>query len=99
MWVLYSANTNALQVKLMFVLNSGWRDSPGSTILLTILSVYHILTLDKAFDWILNFSSEVEMIWKAKWNLVKVLYLITRYLPLAIIPLDLFCELDVSPLY
>ncbi|KAF7759880.1 hypothetical protein Agabi119p4_11575 [Agaricus bisporus var. burnettii] len=41
------------------------------------------------FDWILTFSSEVELIWKVKWNAIKVLYLITRYFPLAFIPLDL----------
>ncbi|XP_006457551.1 hypothetical protein AGABI2DRAFT_181715 [Agaricus bisporus var. bisporus H97] len=41
------------------------------------------------FDWILNFTSEVESIWNTKWNVIKVLYLTTRYVPLAFIPLDL----------
>ncbi|KAF7776839.1 hypothetical protein Agabi119p4_5232 [Agaricus bisporus var. burnettii] len=64
------------QLQVQTVTNIQYAELAGATLL--------------AFDWILNFSSEVEMIWKAKWNLVKVLYLITRYLPLAIIPLDLF---------
>ncbi|KAF7776840.1 hypothetical protein Agabi119p4_5233 [Agaricus bisporus var. burnettii] len=52
--------------------------------------MYRILMLDKIFDWFLNFTLEVESIWKAKWNVIKVVYLIARYLPLAFIPLDLF---------
>ncbi|KAF7759878.1 hypothetical protein Agabi119p4_11573 [Agaricus bisporus var. burnettii] len=68
----------------VFYYSTGMRDEPG-------LYPCHIVasTTLMVFDWILTFSSEVEFIWKAKWNIIKVLYLITRYLPLAFIPLDL----------
>ncbi|KAF8631118.1 hypothetical protein AX17_005163 [Amanita inopinata Kibby_2008] len=33
------------------------------------------------FDYLLTLDAEVNLIWKAPWNLVKVLYLIMRYMP------------------
>ncbi|TFK33424.1 hypothetical protein BDQ12DRAFT_715821 [Crucibulum laeve] len=33
------------------------------------------------FDWCLTFELECSLIWSAKWNIVKALFLITRYLP------------------
>ncbi|KAF9441183.1 hypothetical protein P691DRAFT_715303 [Macrolepiota fuliginosa MF-IS2] len=33
-----------------------------------------------SYDWILDFSSEVILVWKPKWSLITVLYMITRYM-------------------
>ncbi|KAF8907223.1 hypothetical protein CPB85DRAFT_1312162 [Mucidula mucida] len=33
------------------------------------------------FDYLLTLSEEIEFIWHAKWNIIKILYLLTRYLP------------------
>ncbi|XP_006460424.1 hypothetical protein AGABI2DRAFT_68163, partial [Agaricus bisporus var. bisporus H97] len=33
------------------------------------------------FDYILTVHHEIEYIWESKWNLVKILFLLTRYLP------------------
>ncbi|EKM75067.1 hypothetical protein AGABI1DRAFT_132605 [Agaricus bisporus var. burnettii JB137-S8] len=57
--------------------------------LMRYVKLKSVLNIDKIFDWILNFTSEVESIWKTKWNVIKILYLTTRYVPLAFIPLDL----------
>lgn len=34
-----------------------------------------------AFDWLLMLDLEYSLVWKAKWNLTKVVYLLARYLP------------------
>ncbi|KAF9448157.1 hypothetical protein P691DRAFT_801270 [Macrolepiota fuliginosa MF-IS2] len=34
-----------------------------------------------ALDWLLTFELEVSLIWKARWNTSKILYLLARYLP------------------
>jgi len=34
-----------------------------------------------AFDWLMMLDLEYALIWKAKWNATKVLYLLARYLP------------------
>lgn len=34
-----------------------------------------------AFDWLLTFGLEYTLVWKAKWNITKILYLLARYLP------------------
>ncbi|PPR07339.1 hypothetical protein CVT26_013655 [Gymnopilus dilepis] len=33
------------------------------------------------WDWLLTLRMEVELVWKSKWNFMKVLYLAQRYLP------------------
>jgi len=33
------------------------------------------------WDYILTFGMEVDLIWKSKWNFMKALYLLQRYLP------------------
>ena len=33
------------------------------------------------WDYILTFEMEVDLVWKARWNFVKGLYLFQRYLP------------------
>ncbi|XP_006460533.1 hypothetical protein AGABI2DRAFT_117476 [Agaricus bisporus var. bisporus H97] len=38
------------------------------------------------FDWLLTFDSEVKLIWNAQGAKMKILYLFTRYLPLAYSP-------------
>lgn len=32
------------------------------------------------YDWLLTLGMEVELIWRSKWNYIKVLYLFQRYL-------------------
>ncbi|KAI0683577.1 hypothetical protein BC835DRAFT_1524212 [Cytidiella melzeri] len=41
------------------------------------------------FDWVLLFSDEVKHVWKSRWSFIKVLYLWTRYSPVADIILGL----------
>lgn len=38
-------------------------------------------TFLQSFDYILTVHHEIEYIWESKWNLVKILFLLTRYLP------------------
>lgn len=33
------------------------------------------------WDWMLTMRMEVDLVWKSKWNFMKVLYLLQRYLP------------------
>ncbi|KAF9033055.1 hypothetical protein BDZ89DRAFT_947948, partial [Hymenopellis radicata] len=33
------------------------------------------------YDYLLTLDQEVELVWRAKWNVTKILYLATRYLP------------------
>ena len=37
----------------------------------------------KIYDWVLTLPHEVDYIWRARWNLSKALYLLTRYTPFA----------------
>ena len=42
-------------------------------------SLLPCLTMVRRRDWLVCLSQEWTIIWKAKWSLVKVLYLIARY--------------------
>ncbi|TCD65519.1 hypothetical protein EIP91_002527 [Steccherinum ochraceum] len=42
------------------------------------------------YDFFLTFDSEVELMWPSPWNTVKVLYVLTRYLPLVDVSLLLY---------
>ncbi|XP_006460453.1 hypothetical protein AGABI2DRAFT_117399 [Agaricus bisporus var. bisporus H97] len=53
------------------------------------LSGFIIVLLRQYFDWILTFDSEVRLIWSVEGVKMKVLYSLTRYLPLAYFPLFL----------
>ncbi|THU96295.1 hypothetical protein K435DRAFT_664735 [Dendrothele bispora CBS 962.96] len=44
------------------------------------------------YDYFLTIDREIELIWFSDWNLVKVLYLIQRYLPFV----DFLCHLDLE---
>lgn len=35
----------------------------------------------QAFDWLLTLEMEISLVWTSKWNVTKVLYFLTRYLP------------------
>ncbi|KAJ3481664.1 hypothetical protein NLI96_g7505 [Meripilus lineatus] len=48
------------------------------------------------WDYLLTIHLEVDYMWPAKWTIVKVLFMSTRYLPLVDLPLALF--LDTHPL-
>ncbi|KAG2364204.1 hypothetical protein BDR07DRAFT_1402285 [Suillus spraguei] len=32
------------------------------------------------YDWVLTLAQEIELIWKQRWSLMTVLYLMTRYI-------------------
>ncbi|KAH6899447.1 hypothetical protein BKA70DRAFT_1313493 [Coprinopsis sp. MPI-PUGE-AT-0042] len=58
------------------------RATNASTVAAVILMVY---------DYLLTLPDEVELIWRSKWTAVKVLFLLTRYLPfLELFPLASF---------
>ncbi|EKM75955.1 hypothetical protein AGABI1DRAFT_109057 [Agaricus bisporus var. burnettii JB137-S8] len=42
------------------------------------------------FDWLLTLDAEIKLVWNAKGSKMKVLYLLTRYLPLVYSPLLLY---------
>lgn len=50
----------------------------------------HIALIDKTvasvalyfYDWMLTLEMEVDFIWPAPWNLLKIAYLVQRYLPM-----------------
>ncbi|KAF9024514.1 hypothetical protein BDZ89DRAFT_120100 [Hymenopellis radicata] len=44
------------------------------------------------FDYLLTLSDEVELIWHAKWNITKILYLLTRYLPFVVIAVAMWFQ-------
>lgn len=35
------------------------------------------------YDWVLTIHLEVKHVWLANWNYTKILFLLTRYLPIA----------------
>lgn len=37
-----------------------------------------MLTLQQTYDYLLTFKDEVRLVWKARWSLMKVLFLSTR---------------------
>ncbi|TCD65534.1 hypothetical protein EIP91_002543 [Steccherinum ochraceum] len=57
---------------------------PTGTIALATLFVY---------DFILTFDSEVELMWPSQWSTVKVLYLLTRYLPFVDVSFLLYLQI------
>ncbi|KAG2014256.1 hypothetical protein CC2G_011091 [Coprinopsis cinerea AmutBmut pab1-1] len=47
------------------------------------------------YDYLLTFDLEIEFVWKSRWNAVKVLFLLTRYLPfLELLPLINYVFMD-----
>jgi len=53
-----------------------WRNSRTLLILAIVASSAMFI-----WDYILTFRMEVDLVWKSKWNLIKGLYLLQRYLP------------------
>ncbi|KAF5327784.1 hypothetical protein D9619_004753 [Psilocybe cf. subviscida] len=49
-----------------------WKSHPESHLAACVLFLW---------DYFLTFDLEVQHIWKAKWNVIKVVYLLQRYLP------------------
>ncbi|KAJ3573079.1 hypothetical protein NP233_g2667 [Leucocoprinus birnbaumii] len=43
------------------------------------------------FDWLLNLDLELRFVWKQRWNMMKVLYLVNRYIPFFNLPILLYC--------
>jgi len=71
----------------------------------SIIAAYTILF----YDWIISLDNEVELIYPAPWNAVKIAYLFCRYYPLAISPFHIWgfvgnhygevCEMYYHALY
>ena len=61
----------------------------NSIVIFAIDDNYHC---PKFHDWLLILPQEVKYIWCASWNWSKVLYLLTRYTPFAIIALVIRSE-------
>ncbi|KAF7775840.1 hypothetical protein Agabi119p4_4233 [Agaricus bisporus var. burnettii] len=40
------------------------------------------------FDWFLTFPLEVSLVWKRQWNTITVFFIITRYLPFVLFPIN-----------
>jgi hypothetical protein len=51
--------------------------------LMVHFSLFKLSTTVQLYDFILTFPQEVSLIWPAPWSLMKVLFLLTRYLPFA----------------
>ncbi|KAJ3574789.1 hypothetical protein NP233_g1532 [Leucocoprinus birnbaumii] len=50
-----------------------------------------------ALDWLLTFDWEVSFIWKSDWSVMKVLYLLARYLPFVDVTLVLYHHFAHNP--
>ncbi|KAF8978497.1 hypothetical protein BDQ17DRAFT_1265594, partial [Cyathus striatus] len=48
------------------------------------------------FDTLLTLDIEVTFIWSTPWNVIKVLYLVTRYLAFIDSSLNVLCKLRVQ---
>jgi len=52
------------------------------------------------WDYILTFGMEVELVWKSKWNLMKGLYILQRYLPfIDTVWRILYCKSDAFSIF
>ncbi|KAJ3555243.1 hypothetical protein NP233_g12253 [Leucocoprinus birnbaumii] len=47
-------------------------------------------------DWLLTFRLESSLIWPAKWSNIKILYLLTRYLPIIDVFIVMYHQFDPS---
>lgn len=45
----------------------------------------------QAYDYLLTFSRELALVWPTEWNLIKVLFFLTRYTPLVDVTIVLYC--------
>ncbi|KAH7906097.1 hypothetical protein BJ138DRAFT_1163427 [Hygrophoropsis aurantiaca] len=45
------------------------------------------------FDYCINISTEVTWIWDTKWTLVRVLFLVARYVPFILVPVSIYSGL------
>ncbi|KAK7682860.1 hypothetical protein QCA50_014246 [Cerrena zonata] len=48
------------------------------------------------YDYLLTFNVEKSLIWPSRWNIMKVLFLLTRYLPFVDVTLVLFYQLKTN---
>ncbi|KAK0502844.1 hypothetical protein EDD18DRAFT_1345690 [Armillaria luteobubalina] len=58
--------------------------------LFTILDPSYVLVASATVmihEWSILFNQEVSLMWNSPWNLVKVLYLISRYSPILVLRL------------
>ncbi|KAF9448152.1 hypothetical protein P691DRAFT_801261 [Macrolepiota fuliginosa MF-IS2] len=47
-------------------------------------------------DWLVTLELEIRLVWTSKWNFMKTLYLVTRYLPFAVISILLYYQLGYA---
>ncbi|RDB14849.1 hypothetical protein Hypma_016382 [Hypsizygus marmoreus] len=67
--------------------------------LFRVCSVDMLFDPGQAYDYVLTFGLELSFIWRAAWNIPKVLYLCTRYLPLLPFGVMIYCAVMLlSPL-
>jgi Family of unknown function (DUF6533) len=70
----------------------------GNWGLLTLTTV--VASTMSIWDYILTFRTEVDLVWKSKWNFMKGLYLFQRYLPfIDNIWLVFYRQSDISPMF
>lgn len=55
------------------------------------LSKIHLIYGAKTYDYLLTFEQEVSLIWPSPWNVVKILFLTTRYTPFVGAGAILYC--------
>lgn len=61
------------------IINSSKHGNHGK--LMTSSNGLHELSKFQAFDWLLTLEMEISLVWTSRWNVTKVLYFLTRYLP------------------
>ncbi|EDR01625.1 uncharacterized protein LACBIDRAFT_333115 [Laccaria bicolor S238N-H82] len=65
--------------------------------LASLISLLYHANMSHLYEYLLNLDLEVEHIWSSRWNTIKVLYLLTRYMPfLNIISVLYYILLDGS---
>jgi len=69
-----------------------------NVVLLTLAAV--VASAMFAWDYMLTFGMEVELVWKSKWNFMKGLFIFQRYLPfIDTIGLAFYRQSDISPIF
>ncbi|KAI0683579.1 hypothetical protein BC835DRAFT_739277 [Cytidiella melzeri] len=85
----------------MSALHSDMADTDAITALAQQQIITYMETVSATllvFDWLLLFSDEIKHVWNSRWSFIKVLYLWTRYSPVADTVLGLLAHfLSLTP--
>ncbi|KAG6902619.1 hypothetical protein C0995_014225 [Termitomyces sp. Mi166 len=57
-----------------------------------LLGLLQLTQFQKAYDYILCIPLEIRFIWTAAWTMPKILYFITRYIPMFTLGVILYCK-------